>query len=244
MSNSDMKTVLITGGAKRLGRALVEHFHQNGWRVLFTAQWSFAEGMALADSLGEHAHCLRAQVSTQSNAAVIQQWVAKHTDKLDLLVCNASTFKRLSLGETMPHDFAGLLDSNLLGPYFLIQQLSAMLAKANGNVVNIADGQAVLGVAGFSAYTAAKAGLISITKSLAVELAPAVRVNAVLPGTLDWPTDDAIYSAEDKAALEARVPLQRQGTWIDIVEAVDYLSKAGFVTGNCLPIDGGRFAKA
>lgn len=239
-----MKTVLITGGAKRLGRALVEHFHKAGWRVLFTSQWSFAEGMQLAESLGANAHCMRAQASTQSHASVIQQWMCRHTDKLDLLVCNASSFKRLSLENTRPDDFDNLLGSNLLGPFFLIQQCLPQLVKAQGSVVNIADAQALAGVPYFAAYTAAKAGLISITKSLAAELAPAVRVNAVLPGTLEWPVDQSIYSVQDRAAITDQVPLQRTGSWGDVVQAVDYLASAPFVTGSCLTVDGGRSAKA
>lgn len=239
-----MKTVLITGGAKRLGRALVEHFARSGWQVLFTAQWSFEEGMALADSLGNSVKCLRAQVSTQSNAALIVEWVSKHTDRLDLVVCNASTFKRIAVADTRPDDFNKLLESNLLGPYFLIQQCIPLLEKANGAVVNIADAQAVAGVPNFSAYAAAKAGLISITKSLALELAPAIRVNAVQPGTLQWPADGEPYPQDERDGITQKIPMQRIGEWQDIVEAVAYLESAKFVTGICLPIDGGRSALA
>lgn len=235
-----MKTVLITGGAKRLGRALVEHYAHAGWRVLFTVQWSFEEGMQLADELGENVHCVRAQLSSQSNASLIHQWVERHTAKLDLLICSASSFKRLAFKDTKPDDFDGLLGSNLIGPYFLIQQCLPMLERAGGCVVNIADAQAAGGVPYFSAYVAAKAGLVSITKSLAVELAPAIRVNAVMPGTLQWPVDDAAYPESERAEIVRRTPLGRVGEWADVVAAVDYLASAPFVTGVCLPVDGGR----
>lgn len=237
-----MKTVLITGGAKRLGRALVEHYAKAGWRVLFTAQWSFKEGMELAGELGINVHCIRAQVSSQSNAAVIQQFVQQHTVRLDLMICNASSFSRMSIQDTTPKEFAKLLESNLLGPFFLIQQCIPLLEKAGGCVVNIADVQATAGVPFFSAYAAAKAGLISITKSLAVELAPKIRVNAVLPGTLEWPTDGAIYSDTERAETVARTPLAKIGSWSSVVQAVAYLESADFVTGSCLPVDGGRSA--
>lgn len=236
-----MKTVLITGGAKRLGRALVEHYARAGWRVLFTSQWSFDEGTQLVASLGVNVHCVRAELSSQSNASVVQQWAAKHTDSgIDLLVCNASSFKRIGVKETTPDAFADLLGSNLLGPYFLIQQCLPMLEEAGGCVVNIADVQAIGGVPHFSAYAAAKAGLISITKSLAMELAPAIRVNAVLPGTLEWPVSDAEYPAEERAAILARTPMRRIGEWADVVAAVDYLAHSTYSTGVCIPVDGGR----
>lgn len=237
-----MKTVLITGGAKRLGRALVEHYARAGWRVLFTAQWSFEEGMRLAEELGSDVHCIRAQLSSQSNASLIQQWAAKHSDQLDLIVCSASSFKRIAAKDTRPDDFNDLLGSNLIGPYFLIQQCLPMLEKAGGCVVNIADAQAAGGVPYFSAYAAAKAGLVSITKSLALELAPAIRVNAVLPGTLQWPVSEAEYPTEERADILRRTPMGRIGEWSDVVAAVDYLASAPFVTGTCLPVDGGRSA--
>ncbi len=237
-----MKTVLITGGAKRLGRALVEHYARAGWRVLFTAQWSFEEGMQLVEELGANVHCIRAQLSSQSNASLIQQWAAKHAEQLDLLVCSASSFKRIAVSDTRPDDFADLLGSNLIGPYFLIQQCLPMLQKAGGCVVNIGDAQAAGGVPFFSAYAAAKAGLVSITKSLALELAPAIRVNAVLPGTLQWPVSEAEYSADDRAEIVRKTPLGRIGEWSDVVTAVDYLASASFVTGTCLAVDGGRSA--
>lgn len=237
-----MKTVLITGGAKRLGRAIVEHYARSGWRVLFTSQWSFVEGMELAKQYGDNVQCVRAEVSSQRNAAVIKKFVEKYTDGLDLIVCNASSFKKLSVAETKPDEFMGLLESNLLGPFFLIQQCLPLLEKVNGCVVNISDVQATGGVPNFSAYAAAKAGLISITKSMAIELAPNVRVNAVLPGTLEWPVAEEIYSQKERAEVIANTPLARNGKWDDVVEAVSYLESAKFVTGVCLPIDGGRSA--
>lgn len=238
-----MRTVLITGGAKRLGRALVEHFDRQGWRVLFTCQRSFEEGVALADSLGKDVHCLRAPVSSQSNACLVANWVQNYANSLDLVVCNGSTFKKSSIEDTTPRDFTGLMESNLYGPFFLVQQCLELLKKAGGSVVNIADIQATAGVANFSAYVAAKAGLISITKSMAVELAPHVRVNTVLPGSFTWPETNDAFSPEAKAAIEAAIPAGEIGRWCDIVRKVAYLESARFVTGACVPVDGGRLAK-
>lgn len=235
-----MKTVLITGGAKRLGRALVEHYAAAGWRVLFTVNRSISEGRELVTRLGPNVHFYQSLVSTQSNAQAIAGWVSSITPELDLLICSASTFKRLDLTETSQDDFLGLLESNLLGPYFLIQQCATLLATAKGSVVNIADVQAQSGVAHFSAYAAAKAGLISVTKSLAVELAPAIRVNAILPGSLPWPDSEDEYCEADRAAMTSVIPMKRIGNWDDVVGAIEYLAQAPFVNGACIPIDGGR----
>lgn len=237
-----MKTVLITGGARRLGRALVEHFAARGWRVLFTAQKSFEAGAQLAEDLGPNVGLLRAEVSTQRNAAAVAQWVAKHTDSLDLLICSASTFKRASLADTTPAMFENLLQSNLLGPYFLAQQCQGLLAAAGGCIVNIADAQADRGMPHFSAYGAAKAALVSITKSLAVELAPAVRVNAVLPGSLQWPEGEEEYPLDVREKIVGQIPLGRVGEWADVVRAVEFLQEGSFLTGACFPVDGGRAA--
>lgn len=238
-----MKTVLITGGAKRLGRALVEHFASQGWQVLFTCQWSFEEGTALAESLGENVRCLRTAVSSQRSASMVAGWAHNHTDSLDLLVCNASTFMRTSVEEVTPDDFGDLLESNLLGPFFLIQQCLTMLRSAQGSVVNIADAQAVSGVAEFAPYVATKAGLISITKSLAVEVAPQIRVNAVLPGTIPWPETGNAFSAPMREKILADIPMAASGDWHTVVQAVAYLEAAKYVTGICMPVDGGRSAR-
>lgn len=235
-----MKTILITGGARRLGRALVEHYAQLGWRVLFTVRHSVAEGRQLADDLGPNVHCLQTKVSSRANAAAIFNWVQVHCDRLDLLVCSASSFSKISFEDTNADDMQDLLESNVIGPYFLIQQMVPLLKTANGVVVNIADAQANSGVPHFSAYAAAKAALISITKSLAVELAPNVRVNAVLPGYLPWPETQNEYDDATRKEMTKCIPMQRTGTWNDIVQAVSYVQTAPYVNGACLPIDGGR----
>ncbi len=236
------KTVLITGGARRFGAELVKAFAAGGWQVLFTARHSFDEGVRLAQSLGDDVRCIKSDMSNQQSAALVAKWAAKHTDGLDLVVCNASTIARKSIAETTPDDFKSLLESNLLGAFFLAQQCLPLLRQANGSIINIADAQALDGVAGFTAYCAAKAGLISITKGMAVELAPHVRVNAVLPGTMPWPESSKEYPAQVREEMIAKIPMLKAGGWADMVSAVRYLADAPFVTGTCLVVDGGRTA--
>lgn len=235
-----MKTVLITGGAKRLGRALVEHYAALGWRVLFTASASQAEAAELAAKLGPNVCFLKTRVSNQANAILIAKWVRTYTDKVDLLVCNASSFKRESVEHTDEVLMQDMLESNFLGPYYLIQQCLPMLKEAGGCVVTMGDAQIGAGKPHFSAYLASKAALVSMTKSLALELAPAVRVNTVLPGFMEWPESGEMIPVATQEAIVKRIPLKRTGTWEDLVGAIDFLQRSSYVTGSALTVDGGR----
>lgn len=235
-----MKTVVITGGAKRLGKALVESFAKDGWQVLFTSRYSFEDGVSLANELGQNVHCIGSAVSSRGDAGMIRTWVESVTDGVDLLICSASSYKRLTVEQTMPSDFDDLLQSNLLGPYFLAQQLHGLLKSNKGNIINIGDSQVESGLPEFSAYLAAKAALVSITKSIALEWAPDVRVNAVMPGTMPWP--NKTFSVQEQSEMTNRIPLQRVGDWTDIVQAVRFLNEAKYVTGTCFHVDGGRSA--
>ena len=193
----------------------------------------------MAQSLGGDVHCIRSSVSDRTNAGMLRRWIGTHTDRIDLLVCNASSYERKGALETMPSDFEGLLGSNLVGPFFLAQQCHDLLAAAHGSIVNIGDAQVHSGLSGFSAYLAAKAGLISITKSLAVEWAPLIRVNAVLPGTMVWPSE-VDFSDTEKKTMQAQIPMDRIGTWSDVVDAISFLENSSYSTGALITIDGGR----
>jgi pteridine reductase len=233
-----MKSVLITGGAKRLGQALAEHYAAMGWQVFFTVRYSFEDGVELNKRLGPNTHCIRTAASSRTDAAMIKNWISTLTDGLDLLICSASTYKRISVINTTPSDFDNLLQSNLIGPFFLAQQLYDLLKVRGGNIVNIADSQTESGLPEFSAYLAAKAALVSITKSIAVEWAPDIRVNAVMPGSMPWPSDT--FTDAEQLDMELKIPLLRVGEWNDVVEATQFLNDSKYITGTCLKVDGGR----
>lgn len=233
-----MKTVVITGGAKRLGHALVKHYASQGWRVLFTCRHSAEEGALLAEQLGTNVEGFRCSVADRQTAALIRNWLGSKTNSIDLLICNASSYKKRLALETQQHDFDDLVESNFAGPFFLAQQCHDLLTAAKGCIVNIADAQVAAGLPGFSAYIAAKAGLVSITKSLALEWAPDIRVNAVLPGTMPWP--EATFSAIEQEVMIERIPAGRTGEWLDLIQAVDYLQRSEYSTGCSLTVDGGR----
>jgi pteridine reductase len=157
------------------------------------------------------------------------------------LINNASSFYPTTLAETTAGQWDDLMGSNLRAPYFLLQALAPALSESRGAVVNIVDVYAERPLPGYGVYSMAKAGLVMLTKSMALELAPEVRVNAVAPGAILWP-DEANngFADEEKTAVAERLPLARKGEPEDIAAAVMYLLKADYVTGQILPVDGGR----
>jgi pteridine reductase len=161
--------------------------------------------------------------------------------RLDALVNNASSFHPTPVGAITAREWDDLIGSNLRAPLFLAQAAAPWLARAGGAIVNIVDIHAERPLKDFVVYSIAKAGLAGLTRSLALELAPAVRVNGVAPGSILWPEQDAHFSREEQERIVARTPLSRVGAPDDIAGAVKYLLlDAPFVTGQILAVDGGR----
>ena len=159
-------------------------------------------------------------------------------DRLDLLVNSAAAFDALPLSATDAAAFDSQMDLNARAPLLLVKALLPLLRRSGGSVVNVADvGGGLVPWRRYAAYAASKAALVRLTECLALELAPAVRVNAVAPGTVLFPV---AYPASRRRALAARIPLGREGTPEDVAAAVRYLAAAPFVTGAVLPVDGGR----
>jgi len=157
-----------------------------------------------------------------------------------VLINNASAFYATEFGSVSEEQWDELLASNLKAPYFLVQALVPALKKKNGCVVNIVDIHAERGLLGFSVYSIAKAGLVALTKILAKELAPEIRVNAVAPGAILWP-EQGEMNKQQKQEIEAKVALQRVGSPEDIARAIAFLiNDASYVTGQVITVDGGR----
>jgi pteridine reductase len=167
--------------------------------------------------------------------------VARH-GRLDGLVNNASSFFPTPVGSITEAAWADLLGSNLKAPLFLMQAAAPALTAAGGAVVNIVDIHAERPMGGYPVYSAAKAGLLGLTRAMAIELAPRVRVNGVSPGAIAWP-EDGQFSAAERAAIESHALLKRSGSPADIAGAVRFLLfEAPYVTGQVLAVDGGRSA--
>ena len=233
---------LVTGGARRIGAAIVRALHARGCRVVIHYRDSEREALALAAELNadrpDSAACLRADLSDPAAVRRLASEARQCFGGLDLLINNASSFYPTPLAEATDQDWDALIHSNLRAPFLLSQALADDLARSGrGAILNLVDVYADKPLADHPLYCMAKAGLVMMTKSLARDLGPAVRVNGVAPGPILWPEQGG---ADQDAVLKASA-LKRAGDPQDIAGAVTWLAlDAPYVTGQILAVDGGR----
>lgn len=237
--------VLVTGGAKRVGAAIVRALHAAGARVVVHCRASRDEAEALVAALNalraSSAAIVQADLADTGALGALVEDAASRFGRLDGLVNNASGFRPTPLASLAPADWEELSATNLRAPMFLSKAAAPHLARAGGAIVNVVDIHAERPLKDFTAYTVAKAGLAGLTRSLALELAPEVRVNGVSPGAILWPEPDDAFPPAERARITAQTPLRRTGRPEDIAGAVKYLLlDAPFVTGQILAVDGGR----
>lgn len=234
---------LVTGSARRIGAAIARTLHAAGHDLALHYRHSQREVEALAGEL-ERARAgstllLQADLAEFDRLPELVARTVGHFGRLDALVNNASSFHPTPVGTTTPAQWDALLASNARAPFFLAQAAAPHLAASGGAIVNLTDIHGERPLPGHTVYCMAKAALLMATRSLALELAPRVRVNAVSPGAILWPED-----ADDpthQAALLARTPLARTGTAEEVAEAVRWLLlDATYCTGQVLHLDGGR----
>ena len=238
--------ILVTGAARRVGAAIARRLHAGGARLALHYRHSAAEAEGLAAELcalrAESAFTVGGDLARFGAAAEIAAAVLARGGRLDGLVNNASSFFPTPLGRIDRAAWDELMGSNLMGPLFLTQALAPALREAGGAIVNIVDIHAQRPLAGYPVYCAAKAGLAALTRSLAIELAPAVRVNGVSPGPIEWPEDEQFPPAE-RERIVAHTLLGRVGSPDDIARTVAFLMfDAPYVTGQIIAVDGGRSA--
>jgi pteridine reductase len=237
------KTALVTGGARRVGAAIARRLHAAGAKLLLHYRDSEADAAKLESELNAVRARSAAKVKAELLAPVAPRALVaaalESFGRLDLLVNNASTFFPVPVGEMEASHWEELVGANLRAPLFIAQQAAPELAKHEGSIINIVDIHAERPLKGYALYSVTKAGLAALTRSLALELAPRVRVNGVAPGAIAWPEDGQFEDAE-RARIVATTPLGRTGSPEDIARAVHFLACAPFVTGQILAVDGGR----
>ena len=246
----DTRVCLITGASKRLGACTAKKFHAEGFNVIIHYNRSESEAEALVAQLNAirtgSAFCLQAELTDSEQVQSLARLALDCYQRVDVLVNNASAFYPTPLAECDHKTWDDLFDSNLRAGFFLAQRLAPELEQRAGSIVNMTDTHAYNPLKGFPIYSMAKAGVKAMTKSLAKELAPRVRVNGVSPGAILWPP--SLEDESDPAVLEARekmlekIPLRTLGEPQNIADTVFFLANdACYVTGQTVRVDGGRY---
>jgi len=237
------EVALVTGGARRIGAQIVRCLHAEGMNIALHYHRSADDARRLSEELNAvRPGSVQAIAADLRDTAAIRDLAAAVSNRfmrMDVLVNNASSFFETPLESLDDAAYQELLDTNLKAPLFLSQATAQQLAQSQGCIVNIADIYASKPVAAYSAYSAAKAGLVMLTRSLALELAPDIRVNAIAPGAILWPESGS--DEHEQSSLLAQIPMRRAGEPTDIARAVLFLVRdADYITGQVIRVDGGR----
>jgi len=239
------KVILITGGAKRVGASICRLLHASGANLMIHYRSSVSEARALQSELNlQRANSVAIIQGDLLNLAVLPSLVQEtisHYGRLDVLINNASAYYATEIGEINEEQWEDLIGSNLKAPLFLSQAAAHELRKQHGCIINITDMHVERPKKGYIVYSVAKAGLVTLTKSLAHELGPDVRVNAVAPGPVMWPEDNPQFDEVYRQRVISQTLLKRIGEPNDVARAVRFLIQdAPFITGQVIAVDGGR----
>lgn len=243
-NKQEVKVALVTGGARRIGAAVVKKLHSVGYKVAIHCHHSITEAHALALTLNNHrqnsAFVLQRELTAPYASEEIMRMLDDWAGQLDLLVNNASVFIPTELSSFSPKNWDNLFNIHVKAPFLLSLAACPFLKKQSGAIINITDIHAEKPLKGYSVYCQSKSALEMQTKSLACELAPEIRVNAVAPGAIIWPEGTNAVSVERKEKIIAKTVLKKHGQPEYIAQAVLALAENPFITGQILKIDGGR----
>lgn len=244
-ANLNNKVVLITGGAKRVGATICRALHANGANLMIHYRSSSNEARALQAELNlqrpNSVAIIQADLLAMAGIPNLVAETVRQFGRLDTLINNASSYYPSEIGHIDEAKWHDLMGSNLKAPLFLSQAAAPELRKNHGCIVNITDMHVERPKKGYVVYSVAKAGLVTLTKSLAHELSPEVRVNAVAPGPVQWPDDNPQFDEVYRQRVINQTLLKRVGEPEDIAKAVKFLIyDAPFITGQVLAVDGGR----
>lgn len=239
------KVILITGGAKRVGASICRLLHANGANLMIHYRSSVKEARALQAELNlQRSNSVAIIQGDLLNLAILPSLVQEsiqHFGRLDVLINNASSYYPTEIGDIKDEQWQDLMGSNLKAPLFLAQAAADELRKQHGCIINITDMHVERPKKGYIIYSVAKAGLVTLTKSLAHEFSPDVRVNAVAPGPVMWPEDNPQFDELYRQRVISQTLLKRIGEPNDIAKAVKFLIQdAPFITGQIIAVDGGR----
>jgi len=237
------KTILITGAAHRIGAHMAKTLHQQGANIVLHYRHSKTTAEALQSELqairSDSVHLVQGDLIDLSSIDNIIEQTIKQAGQLDVVINNASSFYPTTIGSVTEQHWDDLMGTNMKAPFFLSQAAAPYLKKQQGCIVNIVDIHADRPLREHPVYSMAKAGLVMMTKALACELGPEVRVNAIAPGAILWPDTDMDEATQEK--IISRTFLKRKGDPHDIAKTALFLIRdATYMSGQILTVDGGR----
>jgi len=244
MSDSaSFPVALITGASQRIGRAIAESLHQHNYRVLVHYHHNEQKACALTAQLNQirpgSARSIQADLNSPADIQELASQAAGAWNRLDLLINNASIFTAdESTLDDMLNLFQQSIDVNVRAALLLSRELQSALKKNQGSIINLIDIYSERPLRSHCIYSVSKAGMEMLTKSLALEMAPEIRVNGISPGAILWPSIEP--DEQHQQQLMAKIPLERLGSTADIVSTIHYLRQCDYITGQIIKVDGGR----
>jgi pteridine reductase len=238
------KVVLITGASRRIGAIIARHLHVQGMNLVLHYRQSFENARCLQAELCAHRPdsviLLQAELRDTAHLSRLVSQTIEHYGRLDVLINNASVFYPTPIGTVTENQWEELMGSNLKYHFFLSQAAAPYLNETGGCIINLIDIHAERPLKHHSVYCVSKAGLVMLTKSLAKELAPAIRVNAISPGAILW-AEEREANVQLQDSIISSTALKRRGEPLDIARVVLFLIRdADYITGEVIAVDGGR----